>query len=274
MTDIHTDTPVSRAALADQEDFVARDTNGQGVHGSVLRAMEREATYSLQLLGEMLPLLEAAAGNVSVSMAAGDSLRATKARLRCSILKVPHPAFVQRCLDGDKAGVSPKQAKKSKALEIGSQLRAFIQDGPGSRADKAKGDSLLRELYRFLGIEDEFKTVEQPALRFDAFVEEMVKELETTEAEYGNYYMGDRNLDETMDTNKLAGKLRVLVAESPVDAIDALAELCYRHKFGQKLAYTICGMGEFPEGLHSDPRLVALDAGSRPPRPGTDPIAK
>ena len=66
------DTPLVDAALADAEDFVACDTRGQGVHASVARKLEREINHLRSEFQGLLPLLEAAAQNKPVSIAAGE----------------------------------------------------------------------------------------------------------------------------------------------------------------------------------------------------------
>ena len=75
------DTPRTKQALADPDDWVVRESRGQGVHCSVMRAMEREANASAELLRRLAPLLESAAAGHAVSMAAGELLRDVNARL-------------------------------------------------------------------------------------------------------------------------------------------------------------------------------------------------
>lgn len=69
------DTPLVDAALSDADDFVACDTHGQGVHASVARKLERKINQLRSEFKNVLPLLEAAAANKPVSIAAGDWVR-------------------------------------------------------------------------------------------------------------------------------------------------------------------------------------------------------
>ena len=78
------DTPRVDAALTNKDDIVAWQTQGGGVHASVARTLEREINYLHAELRDLLPLLEAAAANTPVSMAAGDWVRRINALLNAN----------------------------------------------------------------------------------------------------------------------------------------------------------------------------------------------